>query len=240
MLISRANLAVAAVASKKAQLPGINRVHLCEDGTTVAANEHMLLAVGPVKPEAAAAFPMVESGSTSPPPGGIGLPLELCRDALRNMPRADLEKQYARITRADEDAIGLMTTDGIKKDEVTGMPMRGKFPQWKMLLAGARAQATRGKIAVNGKKLIELLQTILQACPDKGDYNMIWMQFGGDGDAMYIRALNRQTGQYALGMVNPVDVGAHWIRTDAWEREVLGLGKRTVKKIGRTVKRVRR
>lgn len=232
MLISRANLAVMAVASKQSKLPGINRVQLNANGSTVAANEHMIIAVSPVRPEAAAAFPMVESGETVPPEGGIGMPLSLVKDALRNMPQADLTKQYARITRADEDAIGLMTTDGVRKDEVTAMPMRGNFPNWEKSLVDARCKARSGRIVVNGKLFVNLLATIMQACPDRGNFNPIWIEFGGRGDALYVRAHNRQTGQDAIGMVTEMDTGDFWIRMSDWEASILG-------KFGRTVKRVR-
>jgi hypothetical protein len=233
MIISRANLAVAAVASRNAKLPGLNRVHLCADGSTVAANEHILMAVSPVTPRMAEKFPMVESDEASPPPEGVGIPLGLVKDAERKMPRSDqvISQQAARLTRCDEDAVALLTTDGISKDESTAMPMRGKFPLWKALLREAEKTATAGRICVNGKRLIESIQALLKACPDGGDYNMIWIQFGGKDDPLYIRAMSPGTQQHAILRVNPIAVGLKWIRTSVWERGILGKVRGFVKRV---------
>ena len=111
------------------------------------------------------------------------------------------------------------------------MPMRGKFPEWKKILANTRRKACKGRIVVNGKRLVELMQTIMSACPDAGEYNPVWIEFGSRNDALFVRALNTQTGQYALGMVNPLDVSGHWLRTGDWEKRMLGDGVRTVKRV---------
>lgn len=229
MLISRANLAVLHAASDDEKQPALNRVHLESDGTTVAGNGRMLMAVSPVPDELAEKFPMVGEESADIPRGGVGLRLDLVADAVKGMPRDRRTSiQQAQLTRCDDEVVELMTTNGAKKRKSAGMPMRGKFPKWRGEWIKAKKKACVGRICFNGREMINTLTALLKACPDKGNFNPVFMQFGEETDGIVMRGMNYETGQAAVAMVNPLDTKGQWMRESEWEKGLVGKKVRRV------------
>lgn len=231
MNLSRANLMVKHCASTDAKQPALNRVHVEEDGSTVAANENnMLMAVSPVVPEMEELFPMVDDNDgvdVGLPSGGVGLSLTLVNDVEKSMPRdRRVSLQQAQMLRCDDDVVEMLTTNGVKKMKPSGMPMRGRFPQWKKSVRKAKQKADRGRVCVNGKHLKALLEAMLKACPDRGNFNPVWIEFGDENSPLVLRGINTETAQHALGIIAPLDTGGEWVEPSKWEQK---LGRKPVR-----------
>jgi len=237
--ITRANLSVAGAASSDKKEPALNRVHLAADGSTVASNGSMLLAVGPPDPVRVAAFPSVDHDEPAIPKDGIGVSLGTVADVRRNLPTdRRIALQQAAVTRCDHARVEILTTDGIKSRTVSAAPMRGTFPKWRRLLAEERRKATTARVCVNRRELISLLKAIDEACPDRGHFSPVFLEIGGRSDGIILRAQNYETKQRAVGMVMPTTVrGDGWLDESAWERGVFGITSPKARRKGPVARR---
>ena len=220
-LYSKYNLAVVGVASRDSKDVALNRVHFAADGSTVASNGRALLAISPPQASKARSFPEVESDNAEPPEDGVGLSLDDVNRIKRTLPtdrRPSL--QYVQMTRCKPTEVEMMTTDGKTKQKVAGQPARGKFPRWKGILARARRKATKARICVDRQSLVQALQAIDKACPDRGGFNPVFVEVGGMEDSVVLRSHNYESGQTAVGIVTPLSV-VDWLDESKWERETL-------------------
>ena len=103
MLYSKANLYVAKVASKDTIDRGLHGVRLEADGSTVASNGRIVMAVSPVDPERAS-FPP-EAGDLIDPGGdGMVIPVDAIEKTLKNISRDKrLALQYVGMTKAKDE-----------------------------------------------------------------------------------------------------------------------------------------
>ena len=239
MRITRANLSVAGAASFDKKEPALNRVHLAADGSTVASNGSMLLAVGPPDPVRVAAFPSVDHDEPAIPKDGIGVSLGTVADVRRNLPTdRRIALQQAAVTRCDHARVEILTTDGIKSRTVSSAPMRGTFPKWRRLLAEERRKATTARVCVNRRELISLLKAIDEACPDRGHFSPVFLEIGGRNDGLVLRAQNYETKQRAIGMIMPTTVrGDGWLDESAWERGVFEITSPKARRKGPVARR---
>ena len=221
-LVSKFSLAVAGVASRDAKDVALHRVHIAADGSAVASNGRALLAISPPNENKAKSFPDMENDVAEPPPDGIGMTLDDVNKVRRNFPtdrRPSL--QYAQLTRCSPTEVELMTTNGATKQKVSGQPARGRFPRWRTVLSDARRKATRTRICVDRQSLVQILQAIDKACPDRGGYNPVFIEIGSENDAVILRSHNYESGQTALGLVTPLTV-AGWLEESPWEKALRG------------------
>jgi hypothetical protein len=224
MLLSKVNLAVADVASRDKTDATLSRVHLEPDGSTVASDGRAILAVAPVVPERAALFPRVEDEEAEPGPRGVGASLETVRDAAKAIPKDKNHPslQYVQVTKRDARELELMATDGVRKRKVSGLPMRGGFLPWRRMLREAREGETAVGVCVDRVALIKLLRAMP---PDPGNRNPVFLEMRGNGRAIVARCVSVTTGQRVIGMVRPLDVGAAWLKEDAWELGLREVGE---------------
>ena len=218
MLFSKSNLAVGRVAAKDTQDQTLNCVHFAADGSTVASNGRSLLAVGPVD-ESRVHFPPVE-GNASPPSAGVSVALDIVDDAVRNLPKDKrMSIQHAKMTRCTEEKVEFTTVSTRKEKRVAGRPRRERFPDWKGIVKKARDGATVGRVCVNRRDLVELLSAMDEAAGEY-DEGAVFVEFGGEDNALLFRAVNPRTGQHVVGMTMPMRTGGQWVKTDSWEQEV--------------------
>lgn len=235
MRLSRASFAPVEVASSDKTSPRIHRLHVEEDGTTVAAGEkaRAFMAVEPVDPSRSAKFPQVETQEAGPGEGGVGISPDVARQVTRMMPREKRDSlHYAQVTRCDAGGVEMMTTDGIRAWKVLGAQMRGTFPEWREAVGLAKSQV-KIKVAVDGRVLIKALTALLKACPDPGNRNPVFMEFGGSHDPILMRGKNYESNQHVIGFVKPLDTLGQWLEESEWER---GIGEaKPAKRLARKV-----
>ncbi len=224
--ITRASLAVAGAASTDKKEPAINRVHLAKDGTTVASNGAMILAVGPPDHTRMDAFPSTDHSEPDLPADGVGISIQTVADIRRNLPTEKrMALQQAAVTRCDTK-VDLLITDGAQEKTLSVAPMRGKFPKWKEMLAQARKKATVARVCVSRRDLMKMLRAIDEACPDRGAFNPVFIEIGERDDELILRSQNYETKQRVVGMMTSIKIkGDGWLPEDDWERGVFGGGK---------------
>lgn len=227
MLLSKANLMVSNVASTNPSDIGINCVHINPDGSTVAANGKVVMAVGPVD-EGRITFPDVGERAI-PGPRGTSIPLDLLDKAVKNLPREKKASlQCVAMTKGrDPKKVQLTTTDMRHEQRIEGFPKPEPFPEWKAALRKIRGDGVSGaRICLNRRDLIELLKAMDEACPDHGSESPIFMEINEQGTGLIVRATNRETNQRAIGGITAYNTNGQWVQADAWEKEVFGIAAR--------------
>lgn len=234
MLFSKANFTVIDVASKETADIGINCIHLNTDGSSVAANGKVIMAVGPVDPSKVH-FPDV--GKHSQPSefsaAGVSVPLDLVEKVLKNIPKDKrLSLQHIAMVRHDRDPkqVKFTTTDMTHEQSISGYPKPEPFPDWEMFFSKVRGEGGV-KICVNRADLINLLQALETACPDRGGQNPVYMEINPEGRGMVLRCVNRESGQRAIGAITSYNTDGQWLPADTWERGVFAIVAKTIKRI---------
>lgn len=225
MRLSSCSLAAAGVASRAVSEPWFNRLHITPKGEAVASDGRAIIAVEPVDPERAVRLPGVEPAEAEPGPAGVGLPLDVVASAARSIPKEDKPSlHYAQVTRCDATRVELMTTDGSRTAKYGRPPMRGEFPGWREVVGAAMRGATRSRVLVDRRALSSLLDTVDHACPDKARRNPVFLEVGGPGEPLVLRAFNGETNQHIVGVIRPLSAGGKWLRRGEWEQELAGAG----------------
>lgn len=240
MLLSKANLEVIKVASGNTEDVGINCIRVNIDGSTVATNGKVIMAVSPVDPTRIH-FPdvgeQVEPANYSA--SGIGIPLETVEKILKNIPKDKRPAlQHVALCKDRESRkVKFTTTDMTHEQSLSVYPKNDPFPEWEGIFARIRGE-NGIKLCLNRKDLIELLVAMEAASPDRGGTSPVWIEISPEGKGMVIRCENRETGQRAIGVMTSLDTRGQWLPTDSWERSVLGLASRTIKTVVSTIKKL--
>ena len=223
-LLSKASLAVRSAASDDKSSPDVHRVQIEADGSAIAGDGQALLAIGPIDESRGLYFPPNDEDSAAPPPEGVGISPADASKVVRGMPpssRASL--QFAQLTRCEDTIVEFMTTDGVRRDKPSMPPQRRKFPDWRKAAKAAKDAATAGRVCVDAKSLVRWLQAAIKATQDRGGQIPVFVHFGTEKDALFLRADNPTSKQRVLGYVVPLDTGGEWLEDDdPWEREVVG------------------
>lgn len=220
MIYTKGNLEVVRVASKEPGDRGLHGVQFDADGATAATNGAVLMAVGPAG--AGARWPEGVCDQMEPGvPGGSGVLLE---PGLIEKVLSALAKQKgiqgAAMSRVKDPARFGFTVVNAKMDPTTvaGLPKVDRFPDWRAVVRKVRGQS-EVKACVNRRDLINLLQAMEAAAPDKAGQNPVFLEVGPGG--LVARCKNFETGQHCVGSVSAYDTRGNWLVSDAWERVAL-------------------
>jgi len=239
VIYSQANLLAHLAASKDEHDRGLCGLRLEPDGSTVAGSASSFLAVSPADVGRAAVPPSVGELASV---GDVGLVvrLDLVEDALRSMPKVKKpELLYAAFTRHRDVRRAEFTTYDMRKEKrVSDLPKNDRYPDWREAFRKVLPAGTEGtRVVVNRRELQDLLRAIEKACPDKGDYNPLYLEVSPEGKGIVLRAVNHMTGQRVLGVLRAFSRGSGWLEMSGWEKSIFG---KAVKLVRRAVKRVRR
>ena len=235
MLFSKANLMVGKVASQNATDLGINCIRLNADGSSVASNGKVLMAVGPVEEEKVH-FPDVGPQAT-PGNQGVSVPLDLLEKTVKNLPKDKRTSlQHVAMTQArDPRKIEFTTTDMRHEQRVAGMPKTDPFPEWKGILQRVRGNSDVClRVCLNRQSVIDLLHALEEACPDRGGENPVYLEIHPEGKGMILRCINRETGQRAIGGITAYNTNGQWLPADSWETGVLQVQAKRIIRVGGT------
>jgi hypothetical protein len=119
----------------------------------------------------------------------------------------------------DPKKVELTTSDMRSEQRVAGYPKPEPFSDWKTAIRRVRSQGGP-KICLNRRDLIDLLQALEEACPDKGGENPVYIEINPEGKGLIMRCVNRETGQRAIGGMYAYQTGGHWLPSDPWEAGV--------------------
>lgn len=235
-LLSKVNMQTVAVVSGDNFDRGLCGVRIEPDGSTVASNGRMIMAVSPSPQN----VPFSDVGERQPiPPQGIVLEAEHVKEALRNLPKDTKGRgQFAALVRPTAGGagkVGLATVGLDGTERVVRKKVRTDgYPDWKKSLQkaynGGRTKdpmtgedRKQVRCCVNRKDLIDLLTAMDKACPDRGAEDPIFIEFG---NGIVLRAGARDTGQHVIGSLNAYNTRGEWLEYDAFEKETLGVYER--------------
>jgi hypothetical protein len=221
MILSRANLAVREVVG---DAEGLNVVHIDADGSTVASNGRVLLAVGPIDPNR---VQMPGIGQAAPGTFGVNVPPKTVDIAVRNIPKDRNAPQAVAVTQCDDDTIELTTQSATETQRVSARPVRVRFSNWRDVLQNVRkALKPDRRICISRKDAIDLLNAMEHAA-GVGDEGAVFIEFGSETDAILIRGYNAVNGgQRIIGVIKPL-VAGEWLALSRWERVVFSLFAKT-------------
>lgn len=221
MILSRASLAVESVASRDPFDRGLNGVSVEADGSAIAGNGRVLLAVGPVGEDAKRAYPNVGERIELSEDERVLLKVDHVQEARKNMPKeggrgARAVLGHVALVKGDvagEVSLACKTAEG-RTRKTADMPLRHQFPDWRKVVA-AVAKGGNVRVCVNRKDLLELLKAMEEACPDKGNDCPVYMEIGS---GIVLRSVNRETRQRAVGAISAYQLGnGAWLGPDSWE-----------------------
>jgi len=224
MILSRANLAVREVVG---DTEGLNVVHIDPDGSTVASNGRVLLAVGPVD---AARVQMPGVGQAGPGAFGVNVPPKTIDIAVRNIPKDRNAPQAVAITQCDDDVVELTTQSSTETQRVSARPAKVRYSAWRDVLQSVRrALAPDRRICISRKDMVDLLTAMDHAAGPAGDEGAVFIEFGSESDALLVRGYSAVNGgQRIIGAIKP-RVAGEWLALSRWERGVFSLFAKTPK-----------
>lgn len=225
MLYSKANLQVASVASTNPFDGAMNGVQFDPDGSTVACDGAGLVAVGPANP--ATQFPDVGPRG-SPGAQGIVLKPDFIAEVETIIPKDKrVSLQHVAMTvGADPSKTEFTTIDKSGRvRRVAEYAKRDRPIDWKSVVRKAlvpRAGGAGGgevtRVCVGRKALLNVLKTLVDACPDQSDAPV----FLEIGSGIVMRSVNRETGQRVVAVAAARVSAEGWPEKDSWERGIMG------------------
>ncbi|MCP4569879.1 MAG: hypothetical protein GY841_20050 [FCB group bacterium] len=237
IFLSKANMEVYRVASTDPFDRGLNGVKIEADGTTVAGNARMLMAVSPVTYEDKLSWPYAAGDSGDTPVEGVIMDVDLLKKIKGGLSKDKrMIFKHALLTKVKDVTRVGFTSINPAGDTVThsGRPQNHNYPDWKSVMRRVRGEGGEGlKVCVNRSDLIKLLEAMQAAAPDSGGINPAFIEIGADNEGMIIRCQNLQTGQHAIGAIRTFDTKGSWFRKNAWERAIFGIRIAVKKKIAK-------
>ncbi len=215
MIYSRSNLVASLVTSK--QPPILNNIHLSE-GTTVAFDGKLLVAVSPVRDGVKKEIPLPESES-----GTLTVSAETIKEVLKNMPTD--KKFHGLLEHCDVSPAGKFAlTDGKRHRSIAGKVFAKDFIDYKSVFREAKSSPIATRVVLNRHRLKQMLDFLDKACPDGSNESPVYLEFSQDNDVI-ARAQNPINGQRAIGYLTSYKAEeGQWLEADEWERKMTGQG----------------
>lgn len=215
MLLSKANLLIIQVASTDANRAELTGLRIEADGSTVASNGFILLAVEPLAAAEATPTRVVGAGMLE---AGVTVYREDVAEVLRALPK-ELEMQVAAVRERADGFIEFTTRNRRQERKVAGRPLSRLYHRWRDILRGAfgAARAYGIRLAVSRAQLLALVNCVNAACPDPSGTAPIFLEIAGETEPVIVRSINYQTGQRVVGMFYPVKAGDNWLPYSRWE-----------------------
>ena len=222
MLYSKANLAVASVASGNPYDGALCGVAFNADGSTTACNGEGLVAVGPARQDIY--FPDV--GPRAEPGEGFVLRPDFVKRVEAMVPKdRRVSLQHVALTQGQSPGkVEFTSADKSGAEErKADPPKRERYPDWRAAVRQAvPGHAKRGdsvletaRVCVSRRMLLRVLEAMDAAAGDGGADAPVYLELGR---GLVLRAANRETGQRIVGVA--VQHATPWPEPDAWETSV--------------------
>lgn len=212
MLVDAKSLAVHAVCAAEQGRYSIDCVRLEPDGTTVATDGWMLLAVEP-NPQDAGDYPDLVPPAEIPK-AGICIPGDVAKEATHNMPKNGSKPilRNALVTVAELPSgvgtsdskpgkIELTTTDLRRNRKIGGEVPNVQFPRWKEMVPAPRDKAVTVTL---GLPLLEKLVKTLKAVQNP-ESSAVTFEVE-DAEKLIVVSGSAGPGRRFLGVIAPVKV----------------------------------
>lgn len=235
MIYTRANLLVHRVAGGKDDAKQLRCVHLDEDGTTVASNGEVVLAVEPAPDGAYKGWPEGKVPLTGvDTPAGRNLPVKQAKKVLKHLPSAAKtgeKAQVAGLTRCGPNRVELTVLQKGGETREARKPRNLPYVDWREAIEqaslGEAASPKEGRICAGRRQLEELLDCIDRACGSKRADPVGPVFIEMVGGPIVVRAAHPITGQRMVGFVQPLKrAKGEWLDYSDWEESLLSVRSR--------------
>jgi hypothetical protein len=202
-------------------------VHLEPDGTTVATNGRVIIAVEPagIKDDD---DPSVGEPAEVPA-GGVDVPADVVKEVLSKLPRSPQRPALgaALITEASKERVELTTTDLHRTRRVAFEPDPNRtFPDWhRMMIDPSKNEV--GSVTLSLEELGRIVKTLKAVCKNDVDVPHVTLHVRGDDTSVVLDG-GAGGGRRFVGVLAHVRVkhGA----ANAWQKRVMS-GKRIARKV---------
>lgn len=154
---------------------------------------------------------------------GLVLPLDTVERALKLMPKTSAVLKHVALTKVGA-RMGFTSLDA-KGDPTTnaGLAKREPYPDWRGIFRKVRGMGEGVRICISRKDLIQLLDAMEAACPDRSGYSPVFIEVSEDGSGLVLRSVNAETGQRVVGVVSTIETKGQWLSRNVWERILFGV-----------------
>lgn len=222
MIISKGNLKVVDMTAPDKNIPVLDNVLIEKDGTTVGANSRATLVVSPPAEEIRKKVPLESSELAH----GITVSSDSIRAVIKAIPRDAMFSgllEHCDVADSGESGVSFTITDGKREHGIEGKKYPRRFIDYKTIVSEAVESKKIAKVAINRKRLIQMLKTIEAIIPDSNGESPIFLEFSENNDVL-IRAVNPANKQRVIGvMTSYKDAEAKWLPFNDWEAQFISL-----------------
>lgn len=216
-ILSKANLQVVTISSAEKAIPALNNLRVESDGTTVAANGRVVLAVSPVKEKTKESVIIDE---TQLPEEGCTVPAETVRDVIKNMPKdTNFGGLLEHCDLSVKDTKGqFLMKDGKKPIKIGGSLYRHEYVKYREILGNAlKGTLLSSRVVLNLKRFKSLINALDKVCPDSSGETPAFIEFTPNDDIV-VRAVNPTNGQRAVAVMSSYKFAeGQWLEHSEWE-----------------------
>lgn len=217
MILSKSNL-LASMVSAVQKIPLLNNVFVRKDGTTIASNGKVLIAVAPPNEKICKAYP-IKDGKVNEE---FLIGCESIGHVLKDIPR---DTKFQGIlehcsVHLDGSDIHFKTTNGRVTRESNAKRLRLKWIDYKQILSRAMGKKSNVKIVLNKNRLLNLLTALDKICPDSSSFSPVFIEFTEGNDVVF-RCIHPKTRQRAVGLMTSYKgTEGKWVGENRWERSL--------------------
>lgn len=224
MYLSRKGLSVASLVKADSDIPGLDNVHVREDGSTVGSNGVTCMLVSPVRTEVKKILKGILKDREC---GSVTLTSDTVKEVLKGLP---IDKKFGGMTEhccLESDGSGdveIHSTDGTRKSSIKGKVYRRPYIDYTVFLQSLRERGGK-RVVVNLPRLLLLLQVIDKIIKTGDEENAVFIEFADNG-SIILRGVDKVTGQRVLAVMNQYDnEEQNWLKPDEWEESLVPKSK---------------
>jgi len=217
MILSKSNLLVSLVAAVQ-KIPLLNNIFIRKDGTTIASNGKVLIAVSPTHDKLRESYP-IKDGMVDE---DFLIGCESVGQILKDLPRdiqfnGILEQCSVKLFESD---VNFKITNGRFIKESNVKRLRIKWIDYKNIISRVFKRKSSIKIVLNKNRLLNLLQALDKICPDSSSFSPIYIEFT-EGNDIILRCIHPKTKQRAIGFMTSYKTKeGTWLPSNVWERSL--------------------
>lgn len=208
------------MAGKDTDIPGMDTVHITENGTVVGGARNAFVLASPVRKSIKRNIPLDETELEE----NITITKDSIKDAMGLISKDTVFGgllEYLDIE--DKGGSALIKTVDKKKDvRFKASKYRRKYPDYKSVVKRILNTKVKKRVIINRARLQLLLETLQKVCPDVSGESPVYMEFT-EKDELILRSFNVKNGQRALGvMFNYLYRENDWLDENVWEENLKG------------------
>lgn len=217
MILSKQNLLIVQVAAVDKAIPVLDNIHITQDGTSVASNGKVLVAVSPVIRELKEKIPLKETKAKH----SVTISSETVKEVIKNMPKDLLFHGLLEHVELNVQDNTFLLSDGKRKRNIIARLYQRAFINFQEIFKRAGKSPVSTRFVINRKRLINILQTIDKICPDSSGESPVFIELNEAGNVI-LKGRNNK-GQRVLSVMSTYKgVEGSWMEDSSWEKKLLG------------------